>query len=70
MIVKIGGSKKGELSQRHKQNEYRGIKKIAEIGGIYKFLGNMGEYAICLIYLGGWTHLPIALYKSLFGLRG
>lgn len=43
MIIKIGGSKKGELSQRHKQNENRGIKKIAEIGGIYKFIGNMGS---------------------------
>jgi len=27
------------------------------IGGIYKFCGNRGEYAICIIALGEWTPL-------------
>ena len=25
--------------------------------GVYKFSGNMGEYATCIIGLGGWTFL-------------
>jgi len=42
---------------------------FAEIGGIYKTCGNRENYAICIIRLGGWTHLPTASCVT-FGARG
>ena len=62
IMVKIGGSKKHKLSKKRKFCGNR-VKYINLTEIRVKFLNfvEIGEYAICIIGLGGWTSLVLTL---------